>query len=378
MWNRLSLRTRITMLSGLCLLIACSALAGFLLYSANSVIFSPVEDMLIVSMEIPKDDDVAQIIFPMEEMEAVSTLSLARDIYLVMAFACLVAVFVLGTWLVWTLTGKALRPVIDLSKHIERIVEPDLSMRVPVPESRDEVASLAESFNRMLEQVNFAYEGQKRFAASAAHELKTPLTAMLTTIEVSEMQPEQTVAELLSTQATLRENTLRMIDMVQDMLTLNAGVLKTEWTVFSFADLFSEIVADFSHILTEHRIDITLAGDCEIKGNRPLLARAFANIIHNAIRYNENNGSIRVTAEKGVVTVADTGIGISEDCIDKVFEPFFRGDPSRSRALGGTGLGLAITKQILAQHGMSIQITSGKDGTKVCVFTNSSSAPVSS
>ena len=378
MWNKISLRMRITLLSGLCLLVACSALAGFLLYSANDVIFSPVENMLVVSMEIPTSDEVTQIIFPAAELEAAETISHARSTYLALALGGLVAVFGLGTWSVWLLTGKALRPVSNLSAHMACIAEPNLSMLVPIPESHDEVASLAESFNRMLTQVNMAYEGQKRFASSAAHELKTPLAAMLTTIEVSEMQPDQTVAELMSTQATLRENTLRMIALVQDMLMLNADASETEWELFSFGDIVAEISEDFADLLAERQIDLTLTGDCEIRGSRPLLTRAFANIIHNAIRYNREGGSIRVKAENGIITVADTGIGISDDRIDKVFDPFSCGDPSRSRALGGTGLGLTITKQILAQHGMTIQITSGKDGTKVCVFTNSSSAPVSS
>lgn len=362
------------MLSGLCLLVACCALAGFLLYSANDVIFSPVENMLIVSMEIPADDEVTQIIFPAAGLEAAQTIFHARNAYLALALAGIVAVFALGTWLVWILTGKALRPVSNLSAHMACIAEPDLNMLVPIPESHDEVASLAESFNRMLTQVNMAYERQKRFASNAAHELKTPLAAMLATIEVSEMQPEQPAADLLATQATLRENTLRMIELVQDMLILNANVPETEWELFSFGDIFVEISDDFTHVLAERQINMALMGDCEIRGSRPLLTRAFANVIHNAIRYNKEGGNIRIKAENGTITVRDTGIGIPDDKIDKVFEPFFCGDPSRSRALGGTGLGLALTKQILAQHGMAIRITSSNEGTVVCVFTDSSPA----
>lgn len=376
MWNKRSLRTRITILGGLCLSLACALLAGLQLYNTRNILVIPLTEMILaapaIDMEAPPEAASglraveAPAIMGTIEITPAAFLRSAEQSSMMLSLLGLVAVAVLGTLAIWLLTGRMLRPVKTLSEHMAHITVPSLSEQVAVPESHDEVASLATSLNRMIRQVHTAYEIQRRFAQSAAHELKTPLSTMLTTLEVAEMEPNPTMDTLTATQASLKESTLRMIDLVKDMLLLNPSLPEAEMTTFPFSTLYHEIQAHLTPLCVERRVAMTLEGDCVLRGSRPLLARAFENILHNAVQYNAAGGEVFVIAKAHVVSVRDTGPGIPEAMREKVFEPFFRGDPSRARTLGGTGLGLSIAKQILDLHGMDIRLE-GTEGTTVRV-----------
>lgn len=362
MWNKLSLRMRVTLVSALCLTITCAMLAGILLINANRVLFIPMTEAIqAAALTKPSDMEAAA---PVDQI----MIEIHHN-YNWLVLAGLVCVVLLGSALVWMLMGRALRPLNALSRHMGRIDTPSLDARLPVPDSGDEVAALTLSFNRMLEKISGAYEGQRRFAQNAAHELKTPLASILTTIEVSEMNPSPAVEELAETRAVVKDGTLRMIDLVQDMLALNAKWDESEMSVFPLGELFAELAREYAPLIQEKGIALTLRGEASICGNRPLLKRAFANILHNAIRYNVEKGRIDITLANGAVSIRDSGIGIAPEKLDKVFEPFFLGNESRSRALGGTGLGLAIAKQILDRHHMPPRIESSQDSGTVVTVT---------
>ncbi len=283
----------------------------------------------------------------------------------------LVGVTALGIAAAWFIVRRGLRPISKLSQLIEDIDVNNLSQPLPVPASNDEVARLTISFNNMLAKLNSSFEGQKRFVQNAAHELKTPITAILTNIEVMELDEEPSLEDYKQVIKVTKDNAQRMSLLVQDLLLVNVESKEAN-VQFSFAQLLEEILADLAQEIQAKGIAITRQGDVLLRGNRALLRRAFLNIIHNAVRYNRQGGRIRIECIPGKIAISDTGIGIPAAELEKIFEPFYCVDPSRSRQLGGSGLGLAMVKQIFDQHNLKLSVASQENqGTTFAIILES-------
>ncbi|MFW2488625.1 sensor histidine kinase [Clostridium chromiireducens] len=410
MWNKISLRLRLTLLTGAILTGICIILTTISVFNAernfavpidyinNPIGYKEAADSVFIysaSDQERKEPEGALIIASNygetatfvpgnsekvydqdgKELERASAISAVRATQLFEtsktgfakeSLAYMIAIILGGAFFVWSVAGSALKPVTALSETVESIDENNLNITLPFPESKDEIAKLTTSFNRMLQKINKSYESQKRFSQNAAHELKTPLSSMLTNIEVMELgEKAATIEEYKETFSVLKQNVERMSTLVADLLTLNASANENDVCVISSDKFFKDILNDYSDNIKEIHLNISVNGEINFKGNKFLLERAFSNIIQNAVRYNKKNGQITIECNTNEIIISDTGIGIPKDEIDNIFEPFYCVDTSRSRVLGGSGLGLAITKQIFDKYNIQINVESElRKGTK--------------
>ena len=284
-------------------------------------------------------------------------------------------IIIIGGVVTYLILGRALKPLVKLNNEINGIGENELSTRVEIPKSGDEVGDLALSFNAMLGRLERAFSAQKGFALAAAHELKTPLTAIKTTLDVFGSKKNISKGDQLnSIIPVVKKHTDRMITLVDDLFDL-ANLQQIDFSDdVNIENVLKDAVEDLEKVAIAGGISIMLNrnADAVIKGNASALRRAFINIIDNAIKYNIENGKINITLDKDeeyvLVVIEDSGIGIEEVHLQHLFEPLYRIDKSRSRDVGGAGLGLALTKEIIDQHHGEVVVSSVYgEGTKITV-----------
>ncbi|MDR2931081.1 MAG: HAMP domain-containing histidine kinase [Propionibacteriaceae bacterium] len=276
----------------------------------------------------------------------------------------MVAVIVGGGVATWFLLGRALRPLRTLTGQIATITETDLSTPIGDPGSNDEISSLARSFNTMTGRLGKVFADQKRFSSDAAHELKTPLTVIRTSIDVLHLNPEPSSEEYERTIEVVDKQSRRMARLVDDLFALSAQRGFATDDAVDIDSMIGDIIEQLRPGMEERDLHLTVApSGFHTTANAVMLMRAFSNLIENAIKYNTPGGQIDIAArtEPGwlILDIADTGVGIPADKLDAIFDPFWRADTSRSRKVGGTGLGLAITREIIERHGGRVHATRG-------------------
>ena len=266
------------------------------------------------------------------------------------------------------ISGRALKPLCEFSDKIEEVQAQNLS------DSRIEESSVAElnrlsvSYNRMLARLSEAFKMQRQFTANAAHEFRTPLAVMQLQLDLYNSTEHPTndacAQQTIRMMTEQNERLSRMVKTLLDMSELQTVARDDE---IALDALVEEVLADLEPLAQEKAIH--LAAQCDavtMTGSDILLYRLGYNLVENAIKYNTPGGTVTVGAvqqDKHIrLTVADTGTGIPEELKERVFEPFFRLDKSRSRALGGVGLGLALVREIVSVHGGSISVKENPDG----------------
>jgi heavy metal sensor kinase len=263
------------------------------------------------------------------------------------------------------ISGFAVRPIKSMSVTAGSISATKLSERIDARRVPTEMKELASVLNRMFERLQIAFQQQARFTADASHELRTPLSVVLSHTELA-LSRDRTAEEYRKTIETCHNAAARMKTLVESLLLLShadVGELALQPVPMDLSDVVRDQV-ELLHMLAEKR-SITLATQLQnvtLIGDPMRLGQVVANLLGNAIRYNVDGGSIAVTTEiileDAVLTVADTGAGISDEDQKHVFDRFFRADKARTRDAGGSGLGLAICRSIVEAHGGSIDITS--------------------
>ena len=272
---------------------------------------------------------------------------------------------------------RALTPIKNISATIDKISESNLSERMSVEEIPQELRILASSFNRTFDRLEMAFVRQKQFAADASHELRTPLSVILSQSEII-LRKDRTAGEYRDSLATIKEAAIMMSEIVRKLLAiakLSADNVGLRFERVSLSEIISESVKLLSP-LAEHRgvsIDISPVKPLAVLGDRSLLSELVNNLIGNAIKYNVPHGKIYIDLIKEpeliVLKIRDTGIGIPEGDLAKVFDRFYRVDKSRSRESGGSGLGLSICNEIVKLHNGRIEIKSKVDeGSTVSVY----------
>lgn len=266
------------------------------------------------------------------------------------------------------ISGRALKPLCEFSDKIEEVQAQNLS------DSRIEESSVAElnrlsvSYNRMLARLSEAFKMQRQFTANAAHEFRTPLAVMQLQLDLYNSTEHPT--NDACAQQTIRmmtEQNERLSKMVKTLLDMSELQTVARDDEIALDALVEEVLADLEPLAQEKAIH--LAAQCDavtMTGSDILLYRLVYNLVENAIKYNIPGGTVTVGAvqqDKHIrLTVSDTGTGIPEELKERVFEPFFRLDKSRSRALGGVGLGLALVREIVSVHGGCISVKDNPDG----------------
>ena len=368
MWNKLSLRMKITTLTILTLTILCVGLTTAAILN-TSIFYDPI------AYAIDKKPLDGGYIDEEYHIESTDTITAIDEIYIgsrnrfkITSILTAIGVIVTGSLFAWILTGKALKPLRAFADQIEEINESSLNEQVIFPQSSSEISRMTNSFNNMLEELNRAFTNKKLFASHAAHELKTPLTNILTNIEVMQMDNEPSIEDYKEVVEITKDNVERLTILIQDLLYFNAELDNDSSSKIGTDTLLEKILEDLFPLLHKKNIRVHIEGQTAISGDKDLLERAFFNLIQNAVKYNTENGEIRIVSNNDTITIEDTGIGIPEECLSQIFEPFYCVDKSRSRKLGGSGLGLSITKQIFDKYSLKILLSSevGK-GTKFVI-----------
>ena len=274
----------------------------------------------------------------------------------------------LGGVATYFISGHALRPIREFSDKIEKVQAQNLADSRIEEKQVEELNQLSVSYNKMLERLSDAFEIQRQFTANAAHELRTPLALMQVQLDLyNSTRHPGSDEETLQTIKMVTEQNDRLGKMVKTLLDMSELQTVGRDDKIIVDALVDEVLADLEPLAQEK--NIKLIGKCEnitMVGSDILIYRLVYNLVENAIKYNHAGGQVTVTAdrkEKQVhLSVADTGNGIPEELRERVFEPFFRVDKSRSRALGGVGLGLALVHEIVRVHDGSITVRSNPSG----------------
>ena len=274
----------------------------------------------------------------------------------------------LGGVATYFISGHALRPIRELSDKIEKVQAQNLADSRIEENQVKELNQLSVSYNRMLERLSDAFEIQRQFTANAAHELRKPLALMQVQLDLyhSNSHPDND-ADTVQMIKMVTEQNDRLNKMVKTLLDMSELQTVGRDDEIILDALVDEVLEDLEP-LAEGK-NIRLIGKCKditIVGSDILIYRLVYNLVENAIKYNHSGGQVTVTAdrkEKHVyLSVEDTGTGIPEELKERVFEPFFRVDKSRSRELGGVGLGLALVREIVRVHDGSITVKSNPSG----------------
>ena len=274
----------------------------------------------------------------------------------------------LGGVVTYFISGHALRPIRELSDKIEKVQAQNLADSRIEENQVKELNQLSVSYNRMLERLSDAFEIQRQFTANAAHELRTPLALMQVQLDLyhSNSHPDND-ADTVQMIKMVTEQNDRLNKMVKTLLDMSELQTVGRDDEIILDALVDEVLEDLEP-LAEGK-NIRLIGKCKditMVGSDILIYRLVYNLVENAIKYNHSGGQVRVTAdrkEKHVyLSVEDTGTGIPEELKERVFEPFFRVDKSRSRELGGVGLGLALVREIVRVHDGSITVKANPSG----------------
>ena len=275
---------------------------------------------------------------------------------------------ILGGVATYFISGHALKPLREFSDKIEEVQIQNLADSRIEESKIKELNQLSVSYNKMLERLQDAFEVQRQFTANAAHELRTPLSLMQVQLDLyHSTQHPGSDADTLQMIKMVTEQNDRLSKMVKTLLDMSElqTVGRDEQIIMD--DLVDEVLEDLEPLAQEK--NIKLIGKCKditMVGSDILIYRLVYNLVENAIKYNHSGGQVSVEAyqrEKQVyLSVKDTGNGIPEELKERVFEPFFRVDKSRSRELGGVGLGLALVNEIVRVHDGSIAIRPNPSG----------------
>lgn len=365
---------RVTLLTGMVVFAVSLCLTLTSIHNARSRFVSatlltdlqPIIDTQ--EQEINAVDDV-----DMEIKKIPATLIKASKTFDGWSYIYLFVISAFGTVAVYFIVGCALKPVKDLSDVALRITGNNLKERIPERAASDEIGSLISSFNSMLDRLDQSFQQQKQFSANAAHELKTPLATINAGIQVLYLDEQPGREDCLETLEIAEKNVKRLMDVVDNLFLLSNESIEQYGDIISVKDLFADILKELSPLYEEKYFEIM----CEIqmisfKGNRTLIRRAFFNLVENAMKYSSDRGKIIISAENGRISISNMGAVIPEEDLNKIFEPFYRVDQSRSRQIGGAGLGLSIVKVIAEKHGFTIKAESGADGvTKITMIISS-------
>lgn len=371
--KRMSLQWRLTCITTLCIAIICGCLTMFVYKNGVHYIDSLQDAVESQGDEKGNKSDEIYISIPDDKWDefadefSVQVYNNKAD-YKRNSLIITVLLALLGGVVTYFISGHALRPIREFSDIIEEVQAQNLSDSRIEENNVKELNQLGISYNKMLERLSEAFEIQRQFTANAAHELRTPLALMQVQLDLynSASHPGND-ADTLQTIKMVTEQNDKLNRMVKTLLDMSELQTVGRDDKIILDAIVEEVLADLEPLAVEK--NIKLIGKCEdatMIGSDILIYRLVYNLVENAIKYNHPLGQVTVTAyqrNKHVyLSVEDTGSGIPKELRERVFEPFFRVDKSRSRELGGVGLGLAFVREIVRVHDGSICIKSGKTG----------------
>lgn len=371
--KKFSLQIKITFLVGMVLIAACLGLTINSIYSAKGY-YSILDGSTQSDFQL--EEGGSHISIPQDEVIADtpdSLYSTASRQFSIQSVIVMAGVILVSVTLTYWLTGRLLAPLKNLTKSISAIDQGKLHQRVVLPQAEGEVLQLTESFNHMLERLQESFEIQQNFSANAAHELKTPLAVLKTSLQVLQMEEQPSLEEYQEFTCAVKSGVERLTGIVDALLSLTQSEAEG---IAEKTELYAILEQICTELLPQAKADgitLTLSGEpVFIEGNSVLLYRVFFNLVENAVKYNKENGCVDIFLSRDKnglkVRITDTGIGMSRESLCHVFEPFYRADQSRSQKIPGFGLGLSVVKTVLERYQGKIFVESKEGGgTKVTV-----------
>lgn len=366
-----TLQFQLTLVVGILLVAVSIILTVNSIYSANNY-YGLLQDYEGESIELLPEIAASEAIYDPELIEE-DKVTFA-DMMISFSVQGLVVMFVTiaaSLLIVYWITGKMLRPLYRLTDSIRIIDEKHLHKRLEKVPSTEEIDQLTRSFNSMMDRLEESFLVQKRFAANAAHELKTPLAVMKTGLQVLKIDDEPSLEDYEEVTDGMEQSLDRLINTVNSLMFLADEGLAEEFESNSLGKLLETAVQQLAGKAEEKKVSVYMqCDDSSIIGSQTLLYRMFYNIIENAIKYNKEGGEIYVKTEQKdhavTVQIKDTGVGMEPEDIKYIFDPFYRADKSRSQQIQGSGLGMSIVKLIVGRCRGDIRIESEPDaGTTV-------------
>lgn len=367
--KKMSLQWRLTIITTLLIAIICGCLT-LLLYKNGIYYIDSLQDTVNsqntnpdeLYIDIPDDewDDFAAK-FSMKVYDS-------KEDYRKRSLLITVFIAMFGGAVTYFISGRALKPLRDFSKSVEKVQAQNLTDCTIESGTVPELDRLSVSYNKMLLRLSEAFEVQRQFTGNAAHELRTPLALMQAQLDIynSTEHPasDEQTKETIKMMTEQNERLSKLVRTLLDMSELQTVARKDEIELNS---LIEEVLADLEPLAQEKEIKLVEeSGELVMTGSDILIYRMIYNLVENAIKYNHVGGQVLVKAAQKdtdiVIEIEDTGNGISEEFRERVFEPFFRVDKSRSRALGGVGLGLAMVREIVRVHDGKISIKENEHG----------------
>ena len=381
--KNLSLQWRITLLTALLIAAACVSL-NLLLYRSGVTGMDSLNGFMMQYQ--PGSSEELTIQIPDEEMSSLLQ-HFSQEVYDAKAVFgrkgwCITAlVTLLSGAIAYFVTGRALKPLQQLARQAEKINQDSIATTRLDQTTVTEFRQLSSSVNQMLDRLAQSFELQRQFAGNAAHELRTPLAILQTKLELFAEEHPDMDRDTAGLVGSLREQIDRLTALVGTLLEMSSLQSVSRTDTIALAPLVEEILADLA--APAQQKGITLRQECAdltMVGSDGLIYRLVFNLVENAIKYNRPGGSVLVTlrqeGQQGLLRVTDTGTGIPDSCRDSVFQPFFRVDKSRSRAMGGVGLGLALVREIAVLHGGTAVVEeSSPQGTTFAVTLPLEQAP---
>lgn len=372
--RKISLQWRLTVITALLIAAICIFL-NFLLYR-NGIYYIDSLQNVVTDHGSSAEQETLYIDIPDSEWDDFAS-QFAVQIYDTKAgyrrmgwFITAVVTFI-GGMVTYFVSGHALKPLRDFSAKVEKVQVQNLTASVIDEKGASELVRLGDSYNKMLMRLSDAFEVQRQFTGNAAHELRTPLALIQAQLDLYNSSAHPNVdSETAETIQMAAEQTERLTKLVKTLLDMSELQTVARTDEIELGALVEEVLADLEPLARERGIALNAGccGELYMTGSDILIYRVVFNLVENAIRYNRDGGSVYVSVNKrdtnAVIAVRDTGRGISPEYIERVFEPFFRVDKSRSRELGGVGLGLALVREIVRLHDGSIAVSeSNEEGT---------------
>lgn len=363
MKKHLSLRWKLTLMTAFMVITACLAISFFISRSAilymdeigNSAI------AILPNTDIPTTTtDEIQVVLNPKSVVA-DTVKNTQIEFWIKSLAITLIITLTVSFLMYLIVGYALYPLRELTLQIEDIQAKNLKEPILSKSNSTEIERLTLAFNRLLLRLEETFATQRQFSANAAHELRTPLAVMSTKFEVFEKNKNPDEADYKEAIGMARSQTDRLSHVIDILLEMTELQSAPKSDSISLSEITEEVICDLVAVAEKKSISLVQDdGDARLTGSDTLVYRAIYNLIENAIKYNKEDGkvSVAITEDENFakVIITDTGSGIAKEDWDKIFEPFFRIDKSRSRSMGGAGLGLALVKEIAVRHGGDVKV----------------------
>ena len=363
MKKHLSLRWKLTLMTAFMVVTACLAISFFISRSAilymdeigNSAI------AILPNTDIPTTTtDEIQVVLNPKSVVA-DTVKNTQMEFWIKSLAITLIITLTVSFLMYLIVGYALYPLRELTLKIEDIQAKNLKEPILSKSNSTEIERLTLAFNRLLLRLEETFATQRQFSANAAHELRTPLAVMSTKFEVFEKNKNPDEADYKEAIGMARSQTDRLSHVIDILLEMTELQSAPKSDSISLSEITEEVICDLVAVAEKKSISLVQDdGEARLTGSDTLVYRAIYNLIENAIKYNKEGGkvSVAITEDESFakVIITDTGSGIAKEDWDRIFEPFFRVDKSRSRSMGGAGLGLALVKEIAVRHGGDVKV----------------------